>query len=1600
MATAANLTLVQQAYVSFFGRPADQGGLNFWADAIESGAETLESLFANFEQSAEGQQFIGQDNATVINDVYTNVLGRAYDAAADGTFWLDALTSGAETKASVTLAILQGAVTGDDAKAVANKVAAADQMTAAAGDSFDDVKDALETQIAAVTSDDSTVATAVAAAQAAIDAAGIDPGTPGTTFTLTDARDTKTGTDDNDSFYGDVGQNGNGASANAFSTGDTIDGGNGTDKLFATLINDNEVDGADADLSINARTENLEEVYLSVLDENVIVDGGRMDAVDEFWSDDSDASLVLEDVRLGTGQSITKDITFGMKDVDQQSGLSAAFDTQSLTKAGPTTSNSQLLVRIADVSTATPDTPLANVNLNLSFTLGTATVSLEDVRSTDGTYAGLVAAIDAALTAKGYESVDVTLSTPYTQVTVGQNTSVLDFTAHEVLLTDPNGNAFSSVNFTQSAIQPVAGSFLVAGNATPLDPSTSSAVIETNLILDNAGRGSTAGDAVIGGMSNSGQAIDKLNLTVNRDSKIDDLATATGMENNAFNTATYDGFKEIEITSISNNGLLSVNDIQDTTTVNANAFAGASLTINKADALQTLNASINGDVTVTANTAAGNNVYTTGGGKDTLTVEVSGNDVDTAGEGFTANTAGGNDTVTITMDAGVSQDTMVALDNLNINTAAGADSVNLNAYGNFDINTGNDSDFVRINSTDANGNATTGSWTIGDTSQSATNFFDERVLYNAKLTISLGGIENTVDVETDAAGNFVATQADINAAIKAAIDASPELSVLLNYADSTGNQALSITSTVGGLNNLGIAIYQPQLESTSAGVTTGANEGENVLVASADIAALRQGLISTGVETNSDNLETAAEIVAVTDGAGNWWGSVAADGTADQSLTSTYEIEGDVVSGANVADTTDGIFQDSLASLYFAQGSGTSGTNATTGVNLSSINAGSGSNDVVVMHSDALASNKLIIDQTFGKVTVVNWHNAASEGVTAVTAMGEHALDFSAYLSNQQDTSTSLSGNNDSATAIASTVNLVSGASSFGAAVSVGVANTNTAVANSVNVIRFTQNLTDNETFANLTTTSLIAALNDTANDGSQDYGNLTQATLNPTVNANLVGTTQNHIIMVENGLNEGEYKVFSVTSTLNAGKTATATTGTGANNLFDTNAVELGTLDFGASINFNLVGSTAYTSFQQNLIDAIDSGAANFTYDADGNGTVGAGEGQTDTPALDTGSSTGATVGNTVVSTATNFNTEYGVSTSNGTTTSVNDDTIVLGGAHSGIINGLAGTDTLKSAVGGSVDLTDSTISNVENIDATGITTLTAFGAQLNGVTISNIGSNSVVAELSATDADLSGYTLSGVTGVDLAGQTATLTAAQTALSFTDSADSDTTSNNDINIIDTGAAIAALDLATLASTFGTVTVDASDNAVTLTQANAAAATLTAGDAVTVTGVTAANIVATSALVEAGDTLQVDDSETVILTVAQLNALTSSVVADAAAGTDATVSVTAANSDTITAATGLVDTFDFGSLTAGQSASIDGTVLATGDMIDLGVVINAFTDGTDVGAQEITATFAAGDTTFAVETHIDGTSTADYTVTVTGVDLSSATVAAGIITIV
>ncbi len=132
MATASDL---QQLYIGYFGRAADQEGLNFWVDAINNGGLSLDNVHTSFVQSAEYQaQYEGLTVAAKVAAVYENVLGRVADD--EGlAFWTSAIEAGQITEDQLIEGLLSG-LSANDAAIISNKVIVANYYTSAKGDAY------------------------------------------------------------------------------------------------------------------------------------------------------------------------------------------------------------------------------------------------------------------------------------------------------------------------------------------------------------------------------------------------------------------------------------------------------------------------------------------------------------------------------------------------------------------------------------------------------------------------------------------------------------------------------------------------------------------------------------------------------------------------------------------------------------------------------------------------------------------------------------------------------------------------------------------------------------------------------------------------------------------------------------------------------------------------------------------------------------------------------------------------------------------------------------------------------------------------------------------------------------------------------------------------------------------------------------------------------------------------------------------------------------------------------------------------------------------------------------------------------------------------
>lgn len=112
---------VLKAYIAYYGRPADVGGLQWWAAELEKHGGDLASIIDAFGNSAEFTERYGSlDAQSLVNNLYRQLFGR--DAEPEGlSWWTDELQSGRRTLARIALDILYGAK-GDDATVVENRL--------------------------------------------------------------------------------------------------------------------------------------------------------------------------------------------------------------------------------------------------------------------------------------------------------------------------------------------------------------------------------------------------------------------------------------------------------------------------------------------------------------------------------------------------------------------------------------------------------------------------------------------------------------------------------------------------------------------------------------------------------------------------------------------------------------------------------------------------------------------------------------------------------------------------------------------------------------------------------------------------------------------------------------------------------------------------------------------------------------------------------------------------------------------------------------------------------------------------------------------------------------------------------------------------------------------------------------------------------------------------------------------------------------------------------------------------------------------------------------------------------------------------------------
>jgi len=354
-----------------------------------------------------------------------------------------------------------------------------------------------------------------------------------TSFELDLDRDSITGTSGNDTFNAYIFNN-----SNTLQSGDMINGGAGTDTLFADM-------GNSQSFAVTPITTGVENIVIrgqsrsfDTGDNNVagagrvLIDAERISGELRYESNNSRADVMIEDVRIAPSQ-ITKDITIAFVQSDPGNvDFGVYFDQPSLI-ANRTTS-SQLILEVLDTrSTAAGLNPLLESPYDgVSFSVNGALVALRDppgggaIQAAE-TFPALLAAIQAALAAN-----PVATAAGVTAA-LGPTFTVVDSLGTPVngtqIILSATGATFTTGTWIASAGVPGDSSLHTAQRA---GTTTTDDLVTSTVILDDVGRGSNGGDLLIGGLSigdtSPSRGVDRFEITVERTSK---LATINSTNN-------------------------------------------------------------------------------------------------------------------------------------------------------------------------------------------------------------------------------------------------------------------------------------------------------------------------------------------------------------------------------------------------------------------------------------------------------------------------------------------------------------------------------------------------------------------------------------------------------------------------------------------------------------------------------------------------------------------------------------------------------------------------------------------------------------------------------------------------------------------------------------------------------------------------------------------------------------------------------------------------------------------------------------------------------------------------------------------------------------
>ncbi|WP_191602248.1 beta strand repeat-containing protein [Marinomonas algicola] len=352
------------------------------------------------------------------------------------------------------------------------------------------------------------------------------------------------------------------------------------------------------------------------------------------------------------------------------------------------------------------------------------------------------------------------------------------------------------------------------------------------------------------------------------------------------------------------------------------------------------------------------------------------------------------------------------------------------------------------------------------------------------------------------------TAAQTATKVQVAIDAQT-----LTAPASTGN----VTATVsGGVVTVTFPATAGDIADIVVAATTATiGGGADTPVIAETTKGVTETLESQTIDVSGQSVASGGTLVFTVDGQNFTYtnstnGSLSGD-ALEANIASTLAVTNYTVTNPGGAATGDLTFAQTatngkdIADITASSTGLLTGSNSKENAADNTINVGTG-DDVLILSTNANSNETVVFTGTnLGNVDIFNFEDT--------TVSGLDILDFKALLTTKQYATGSTSEVSQSR--VATTVNTD------------GIAE-----ANSVTVIDFTAGTGNDsaETFAALTASNLLSALNDTA--PTANYGSITEAALDAqATTATQVGDSRDYIVMVHNEANDGQYKVFHLTS-------------------------------------------------------------------------------------------------------------------------------------------------------------------------------------------------------------------------------------------------------------------------------------------------------------------------------------------------------------------------------------------------------------------------------------------------------------------------------------